>query len=341
MRSDGGHIVAIDMAKGVAIVWVILIHAEVLQQRWVLHHLINHAVPVFLVLFGVNAEQWWRRRGTSDLGLWYRRYLRRILLPVWAVLPVWWVVGHWLQPERVPVSWRIVTANLLGYLPNVGTAWFVTLILQIVIVFPLLHWAARRIGSGAVLAGGLLCLAATVAWQAWLWWRLGPFNLVAFAPRMLGHVTFGLFLASRLDRVTLRVGLVALLLWLLLAAVQETAALAPLRDAAERLMDLPLTVGLLVVMDHLAGVRWIALPLAWLGINSYGLYVGQMLVYNLVWASFDFAGPWQLVDHWTYAALLMLGALGMVALGNALLGAARRTIGMQAGRSRQPGTGRA
>src|SRR5262245_1109136 len=254
MRSEGGRIVAIDMVKGLAIVWVILIHAEVLQRRWVLDYLINHAVPIFLVLFGVNAEQWWGRRGTSDLGLWYRRYLRRILLPVWAMLPVWWLVGHWLQPERVRVSWRIVAANLLGYLPNVGTAWFITLILQLVLLFPLLHWAAQRIGGGAVLAGGLVCLVATVVWQTWLWWRLGPFNLLVFAPRMLGHVAFGLFLASRLHRLTPRVGLVAMVLWLLLAAVQETAPLASLRGGAERLMDLQLTVALLVAVDRLACV---------------------------------------------------------------------------------------
>jgi peptidoglycan/LPS O-acetylase OafA/YrhL len=341
MRRDGGRIVAIDMAKGIAIVWVILIHAEVLQQRWAMDYLVNHAVPIFLVLFGVNAEQWWRRHGASDLGLWYRRYLRRILLPVWGMLPVWWLVGHWLQPERVRVSWRIVAANLAGYLPNVGTAWFVTLILQLVLVFPLLHWAAQRIGGGAVLAGGLVCLVATVAWQTWLWWRLGPFNLLAFAPRMLGHVTFGLVLASRLDRLTLRAGLVATLLWALLAAVQETAALAPLRGYAERLMDLPLTVALLVLMDQLAGIRWIARPLAWLGVNSYGLYIGQMLVHNLVLAAFDFVGPWHLVDHWTYAALLLIGALAMLGLGYALLGAARRAVATLAGRSQQPGAARA
>src|SRR4029453_13321808 len=149
----------------------------------------------------------------------------------------------------------------------------------------------------------------TVAFQVSLWWRLGPFNLLIFAPRMLGHVTFGLFLASRLDRLNLRTGLVALVLWALLAAAQETTALAPVRGSAERLIDFPLPVLLLVCMDRapgalwiarppaLPGLLWTARPLAWLGVNSYGLYIGQMLIHNLVLASFDFVGPWHLVDH--------------------------------------------
>src|SRR4030095_3378688 len=252
------------------------------------------------------------------------RYWRRIMGPVGAMLPVWWVVGHWLRPDRVHVSWRIIAANALGYLPNVGTAWFVTLILEMVMVFPLLHWAAQRAGSTAVLLGGLACLVTTGAFHVSLWCGRGPFNLLIFAPRMLGHVTFGLFLASRLDRLNLRTGLVALVLWALLAAAQETTALAPVRGSAERLIDFPLTVLLLVCMDRVAGVLWIARPLAWLGVNSYGLYIGQMLIHNLVLASFDFVGPWHLVDHWTYAVLLLLGALVTLAAGNALLAACPR-----------------
>src|SRR4029450_10722859 len=71
------------------------------------------------------------------------------------------------------------------------------------------------------------------------------------------------------------------------------------------------------------GVLWIARPLAWLGVNSYGLYIGQMLIHNLVLASFDFVGPWHLVDHWTYAVLLLLGALGTLTVRTARLRRAR------------------
>jgi hypothetical protein len=66
-----------------------------------------------------------------------------------------------------------------------------------------------------------------------------------------------------------------------------------------------------------------------------------MLVYNLVLAASDFVGPWHVVDHWAYAALLLLGALAMLMLGNALLGAVRRAVATLAGRSQQPGTARA
>jgi peptidoglycan/LPS O-acetylase OafA/YrhL len=322
-RDDDGRVVAIDLAKGVAILWVLLIHAQVLAGRVVMRDLINHAVPVFLVLFGLNAEQWWRQRTAADLALWYRRYLRRILVPVWGMLPVWWVSSLWLRPDQVQLSWGMMAANALGYLPNIGAGWFVTIIVYMVLVFPLLHFAARRVGSVMVLAGGLVCLVAAVAFQVPLWWRLGPFNQLTFAPRMFGHVTFGLFLASRLDRLTVPAGLVALALWGFLSAAVQATATSPVSAYPERLMDLPLTVSLLVLMNHLAGLPWVARPIGWLGVNSYGLYIGQVLVHNLVYAWFGVRGPWRLVGHWTYALLLFLATLVTLALGNGLVAAAR------------------
>ena len=58
----GGRDPAIDMAKGVAILWVLLIHSDALHQNLLYRHVVNQAVPVFVVLFGLNSALWWRRR---------------------------------------------------------------------------------------------------------------------------------------------------------------------------------------------------------------------------------------------------------------------------------------
>ena len=63
--------VGIDMLKGCAILWVMLIHAEALRGHAVFTHLVNHAVGIFVVLFGLNSVLWWRGRELrSDLGRW-------------------------------------------------------------------------------------------------------------------------------------------------------------------------------------------------------------------------------------------------------------------------------
>src|SRR6266852_5763344 len=106
--------VGIDMLKGCAILWVMLIHAEALRDRAVFTHLVNHAVGIFVVLFGLNSELWWRGRELrSDLVL-------------------------SLRPEGLHLSARLAAVQAGGYLTHVRTGWFITVILQLVLLFPLL-----------------------------------------------------------------------------------------------------------------------------------------------------------------------------------------------------------
>jgi peptidoglycan/LPS O-acetylase OafA/YrhL len=158
----------IDRLKGLAILGVLLIHARPLVGTPLGDHVVNRAVPVFLVLFGMTSEMWWRAHGAAGarrtLLAWYRGRARRLLVPLWATLAVWWAIVVTLGGD-VPVAPRFVVATALGYLPWLGTGWFITVILQLVVLFPAVHWCARRLGAPASLALTAAVLAVSYAFM--------------------------------------------------------------------------------------------------------------------------------------------------------------------------------
>src|SRR6266403_1488687 len=213
--------VGIDMLKGCAILWVMLIHAEALHGHAVFTHLVNHAVGIFVVLFGLNSELWWRDRELrSDLGRWYASRARRLLVPLLLAL-------------------------------------------------------GRRFGRGPVFAAGLACTLGAVAVTPWIFWHWGQFNANVFSPRLLAHVTFGMLLAPHVGRLGWRAGGAAALA--VAGAILVEERLAPdLLPYTQRLIEPPLVVVLLLVMERLRRVPGMAAALGWLGVNSYGLYLGQL-----------------------------------------------------------------
>lgn len=324
MTEPAGRIVAIDMLKGAALVGVILIHADLPGGTLPMTHLINHAVPVFVVLTGLNSERWWTGRPPADVGTWLRTRARRLYPPVWAAVAVWWAIALCADRPLGPLSWTLAVHHVAGDLQWIDTGWFVPLIVQLLLLFPLLHFAARRVGHLPVLVAGLACLLAAVSARFALLDALGWNGLLLFSPRMFGHLAFGMLLAHHLDWLTPRGALLALLLvvpgWLVHGGVVAPA----LGEHASWLLDLPLTVVLLVAMDTVADRPWIARPLTWLGVHSWGLYLAQMLVIAAIasplgraWASAHLAPA-------IYATILLAGAIALVRLGDALLDLLRR-----------------
>ncbi len=313
-----GRFVGIDMLKGCAILWVMLIHAEALRDRAVFTHLMNHAVGIFVVLFGLNSELWWRGRELrSDLGRWYASRARRLLVPMWAALPVWWALVLSFRPEGIRLSARLAVAHAGGYLAHVGTGWFITTILQLVLLFPLLLALGRRFGRGPVFAAGLACTLGAVAVTPWIFWHWGEFNAYVFSPRLLAHVTFGMLLAPHVGRLGWRAGAAATLA--VAAAILVEERLAPdLLPYTQRLIEPPLVVALLLVMERLRRVPGMAAALGWLGVNSYGLYLGQLLTHNAFLYALGLGGLHERLNPWAYAGALLVGALVFCRLGAAL-----------------------
>jgi peptidoglycan/LPS O-acetylase OafA/YrhL len=311
---------AIDMVKGLAILWVLLIHSRALGESPIFYNLVNHAVPIFVVIFGLNSELWWRRHALPrDLGTWYRNRTRRILLPMWGMLIVWWAMVLVVRPLGVAISVRRAVFAFAGYLSQVGTGWFVTMIVQMVLVFPLLHALARRWGPGVVLAGGLACMLAGVSSRFWLIAHWGIFNTFVFSPRFYGHVAFGILLVGVFDRLGLGAVIVAAAAVAPCVAVRQGLLGSPMLMAyADQLIELPLTVLLLALCRLAPRVPGVTAALMWLGQSSYGIYLGQLLVHN----AFIFRYGLELyveLNLWLYTLILLVGALAFVWLGEAVL----------------------
>ena len=317
------------MVKGVAILGVTFIHSTWLGEESPLMSLLFlHSVPVFLILFGMNSESWFARRAPAGrVKLWYERGLKRILVPTWATLGVWWLLVLVLHPAIVRVTMSLPFFHLFGYLKQVGTGWFITVILQLVLLFPLFHRLARSAGIGVVVALGTLAMLATLAFVQWIRGTLGLGGWMVFSPRFFLHVAFGMLLARRVGRIGNRALVAAAVAYIVLAAIQEKLFLAGWWRFANRLMELPLTVLLLGAMARLARVPLVETGLSWLGRHSFGLYLGQLLTHN----AFLFAlggectifgcqgGLFERFHLGLYTLILFAGSLLFLGIGHAAL----------------------
>jgi len=323
---------SIDMVKGWAIVGVTFIHSTVLGQDslW-MTLLFLHAVPVFLVLFGMNSESWFRRHAASGRTRdWYERGVKRILIPTWATLAVWWTLVLALDPGIVRVTISLPVYHALGYLKQVGTGWFVTVVIQLVVLFPLFHWLARRAGIGVLLALGLASTVLTLYWVQTIRATLGLGGWMVLAPRFFAHVAFGMLLAPHVRRIGGRAVAAALAAYVVLALVQEKVFLAQWWRFANRLLELPLTVLLLAAMPWVARAASLRTGLSWLGRHSFGLYLGQLLTHNAFLFRFGGectifgcqGGLFERFDLWLYTAILAAGSLFFLAVGHMALRAA-------------------
>lgn len=324
----GARLAAIDLLKGLAALWVLLIHADALAGEPAMVYVFNRAAQIFVVLMGLNAELWWRKRDSRALGEWYRGRFWRLYPQMWAAVAVWWVVASLAKPEaHVALGWSLLARYAAGYLAGIGTGWFVSLAIAVAIFFPILHFAARRLGAATLLAIGVASTCVTVAYRFELMSMGGQFGYYAFLPRLLAHVTFGLALAPIAARLGWRAGLAAaavcavyfaapLLLgeaspWQLPPDVNLGASTAT--ACAQRLMDLPVSLLLLLGCAAIAGVPLLARPLTYLGNESYGIYLGQMVTHNAIGMLVGFEALRRAIGPLGYAGVLLVGALVWVA----------------------------
>jgi len=129
----------LDALRGLAILSVLVLHSASrawLMETWAVFH-IWQAVPVFLVLMGVNASPSVARR------------IRR-LLPAWAIV----CLGAWMIAIATGGA-RVRTWQLLAGIPATGGpgGYFVAIAFQSALVVPLMYWARARSSTRVFLLG--------------------------------------------------------------------------------------------------------------------------------------------------------------------------------------------
>jgi hypothetical protein len=97
------------------------------------------------------------------------------MVPVWAMLVVWWALALYFHPLGVKLSWRLPIVHLLGYLLYVGTGWFVTMILQLVVLFP----ASNGCAAGSVCA---CCCPGASSHRGHTWYSLALLGFFSRTP---------------------------------------------------------------------------------------------------------------------------------------------------------------
>lgn len=317
------------MVKGWAIVGVTLIHSQALGESAWMTLLFYHSVPVLVVVFGMNSEQWFRARPEPGrVAAWYRRAIKRIAVPVWSTLFAWWALVFLLHPPFLAPSARLLLLHALGIPHFVGTGWFIAVLVQLVVGFPVLRWFVQRFGTGLVLAAAVAVTAGMMIAEQHLRGSLGRAGWTYLSPRFAAHVVFGIALAQRGPRIDRRAVLVALACLVPLDLLAEAAPFGqPWGRIASRLSELPLTVVLLGAAAALAGVPLLAEGLGRLGRHSLGLYLGQLLTHNFfLFALGGFCsafgcrgGVYDAIDPWLYTGILLLGSALWTALGNEIL----------------------
>ena len=247
-----------------------------------------HAVGVFIILSGWTLMQSTARRaesGSVAWGTWYRaRFLR--LYPMYWVAHLVYLVSPFVA-RLEPVDSRIVLSLLglrfidiqMNFMYLNAAWWYFSMLIQLYLIFPLLFWAARRLGPWTFLF--VACAAGFFARYLLLivYPQNGLWVLGGFAICRLPEFALGMSLAMWHTRSSERVE------WFLLRGTGFVAGLL-FYPAALQLyhglydyifVDFATGTCLFLEIIGIAGVislfQWPAQTFGLVGIYSYGLYL--------------------------------------------------------------------
>src|SRR5437899_9219283 len=228
----------LDIAKALAISWVVYFHffntvfehthfpqddwsslaisaVTILRMVWLKISGIGfHAVGVFIILSGWALMESTARRaesGSLKWGSWYRaRFLR--LYPMYWVAHLVYLVSPFVA-RLEPVDSRIILSLLglrfidiqMNFMYLNAAWWYFSMLIQFYLIFPLLFWAAQRLGPWIFLL--IACTAGFFARYLLLvvWPQNGLWVLGGFAICRLPEFALGMALAMWHTRSTARV----------------------------------------------------------------------------------------------------------------------------------------
>jgi len=372
-----GRLITIDILRGVAILWVIIVHlwqevtagffsrrtyyerfADRIHEHQPLHALTafvdlvirmgDHGVTMFMILSGLSLTVTSLRRGGSiNLGQFYSLRLRRLLVPYWAGWALFLITlavlgayrtqvdgGHFqhnfqyigIYPE---MTWRMAINGLLivprGLSPvnalqgKPPSLWFVLLLVQYYLLFPLLLPVLRRTGPAAFAALMLGVSLVSTAWMIWYWGTIEshghiwsnwvPFRLFEFGFGMvLGYVLVRRPAQVRraVARAPVVIGLVVGGLAMHTAGSWMTPEDGYWNTYSYALIVLGLSAVMVPIIVARPGFVLMSLPariVAWVGILSYGALITNESV-RLVNTYFISQGWLYSVGWWYWIVVL-------------------------------------
>jgi peptidoglycan/LPS O-acetylase OafA/YrhL len=307
---------ASNFLKGIAIILVLIIHMMSSFKQSVftgfdgryqslavfLDQLSRLSVPIFVAISGYGLSQRYFKKPLN-----FAEFLGHRL---WKLIPkyLFWCAIMILAVKLIP-SWRSEKPSpplslllLLGYADY--HLYFVPMILQLYLLFPILRWLYNRSSSLTL----LLALSIQVIWFAMFSYQnKAPFNLAIFAEdheqylwftNWIWYFVLGMHLPKILSFLKQRKNLWNLVLPIVLIAtwlILSTNAINRLHAGIDPLLVLRFTQYPVVLWASLGIVslgylaaQLTKLPkiLVWLGNKSYDIYLGHTLVLRIFFSFF-------------------------------------------------------
>lgn len=219
------HYQQIDVAKGLAIISVILLHSleqDLRQSAYAAFH-IGQAVPLFMILMGLNLGLALLRRPVPFSALYNRLYFQRrvdrLLMPLLLVYVASFVAGVlwlWLRGQN---KIDLNLYSFIGLLPVSGPGnYFVTLLLQSILLLPLIGYCFQRWPVVTVLVLVLGEVAFLLVGNTIRMFDQNNYLYSAALPRYFSAMAMGLVLSRLVIRPLKASTLVPLLLLALASA---------------------------------------------------------------------------------------------------------------------------
>jgi peptidoglycan/LPS O-acetylase OafA/YrhL len=188
----------IDYIKAIAIISVILLHSfQTVYENSIFgpFHMLQ-AVPVFLLLTGLNSVNSFERKNDIRLSYFYSwtqtsKRLKRLLIPFTVVWAFQLYVLNGMAGHEFTVKEMLITFVSGGWGPG---SYFIPLILQIVFGLPLLYVLAKR-SPGIMLASTFII---NTVFELYAYYSLMPNDIYRFiALRYLFIVGLGVYMALK------------------------------------------------------------------------------------------------------------------------------------------------
>lgn len=303
MKNKTNHLLQIDILKGLAMIFVIIIHSIVYTDhskifKVLAEFTIAQAVPIFLVIMGLNLGYSFKRKNYTNLkqifsknyfvSRFERLYFPFIIICVISILVA--ILAH----KQFQISLLI----LIGKIPLFGYGdFFVYLIFQFIVLFPILYVLYKRNPLGMLASSFIINFSfeVFVFVQSLLNQNISYYNYVII--RYLFLINLGLWVSDRLDfnkvqfkdifdqkNIVMSIGLIISCIYLFIATVYSYKFPFFIPDwAYQKLFSNFYTLFIVIVgLKYLPSVSNNIIPksLALIGKASYHIFLLQIVIFG-------------------------------------------------------------